>query len=405
MKLAAPGGPHLTYCTNVHPGEAWGEVRAVLERDVAAVKARVAPDRPFGLGLRLSARAAAELAGPGALDELRTLLAERGLYVFTLNGFPYGAFHGPRVKEAVYRPDWLEEARLEYADRLAWLLAALLPAEPGLEGSVSTVPGAFRARAGSEADLAAMADRLLRHAATLHRIREATGRTIVLALEPEPCCALETVADAVGFFERWLFAAGAVARLAALTGLSRAASEAALRRHLGVCLDACHLAVEFEEPAAALAAFEAAGIRVAKVQLSAGLAATLSARDRGLVEALAALAGGPYLHQVVERRPEGLVRYADLPEALAALAADPTGARREWRIHLHVPLFGEALGPFRSTQGWLRELLARLRQRPASAHLEVETYTWTVLPAEYRAESLAAALARELEWVQRALAP
>ena len=184
MKLPSAGAPHLTYCTNIHAGETWPEVQANLERYVVAVKERVARDRPFGVGLRLSALAAEALADPGQLERFRDFLRAHDLYVFTINGFPYGPFHGVRVKEEVYLPDWLDPARLAYTDRLARLLADLLPAEPGLEGSVSTVPGAFKARVRDEADAARMGDMIVEHAATLHGIRERTGKSISLALEP-----------------------------------------------------------------------------------------------------------------------------------------------------------------------------------------------------------------------------
>lgn len=397
MILAAAGRPHLTYCTNIHPGETWPEVRRNLERYVLKVKESVAPGRPFGVGLRLSARAAAALAEPAELEALREFLDRRGLYVFTLNGFPYGVFHGTRVKEEVYRPDWMDEARLAYTDRLAHVLAALLPAQPDLEGSVSTVPGAFKARVAGEAAAARMAELMIRHVATLAGIRERTGKTIALALEPEPCCHLETVAETIAFFERHLFGAAAVDRLAALSGRGRAAAEGLLRRHLGVCFDACHMAVEFEEPAA-LRALRAAGIRIGKIQISAGLRVPLGGADAGTLDALAPFAEGVYLHQVVERRGGRLARFVDLPEALAAARAGG-GGPREWRIHFHVPLFRERLGRFRNTQAWLRELLALLARDPASRHLEVETYTWDVLPAEHRREGIVAAVSRELQWV------
>ena len=203
MRLAAPGAPHLTYCTNIHAGDSWSEVRANVAAHVTAVKARVAPDRPFGVGLRLSAAAAAALDTPADLDAFRALLAEHDLYVFTMNGFPYGAFHGAPVKERVYRPDWTEDARLAYTDRLARLLADLLP--PNCEGTISTVPGAYKDRVGTAADVEAIARNLAAHVATLHDLRERRGVTITLALEPEPCCQLETVAETVAFFEERLF--------------------------------------------------------------------------------------------------------------------------------------------------------------------------------------------------------
>jgi hypothetical protein len=298
VKLAIAGEPHLTYCTNIHAGETWAEVRANLQRHVVRVKASVAPDRQFGVGLRLSAIAAAALAEPGELERFRVFLQERGLYVFTINGFPYGPFHGTRVKEEVYLPDWLDEARLDYSDCLAVLLAGLLPDEPGLEGTVSTVPGAYKARVRDASDAGRMAVLMVRHAAGLYRLHQRTGKMISLALEPEPCCHMETVGETVNFFEDHLFASTAVAAFRRLTSLGKGESEAALRRHLGVCFDACHMAVEFEDATQGLAALRRAGIRVGKVQVSAGLRVLMDPGDRTVVDALRPFAEGVYLHQV-----------------------------------------------------------------------------------------------------------
>ncbi|MFL5619055.1 MAG: metabolite traffic protein EboE, partial [Gemmatimonadaceae bacterium] len=294
---------HLTYCTNIHPGESWPEVRANLERYLVPIRERVAAGRPFGVGLRLSAESARSLAAPAALEELRAFLRAHDLYVFTINGFPYGPFHGRRVKEQVYLPDWLDPERLAYTDQLADVLAALLP--DGVEGTISTVPGAFAPRVRGEADQARMAQALLNHVAHLVRLRDATGRRVALALEPEPCCFLETIAEAVAFFERYLFSADAVEWVSSSAGLSRGAAATAIREHLGVCLDACHMAVEFEEPAQVLGALRAAGIRVPKVQVTAGLRTVLREGDVATLDALGAFADDVYLHQVVERRADG----------------------------------------------------------------------------------------------------
>jgi sugar phosphate isomerase/epimerase len=411
MKLGCAGAPHLTYCTNIHPGETWAEVREALARHVVAVRDRLLPDpqastAPFGVGLRLSARAAAELGAAGAVEELKDLCARERLYVFTLNGFPYGPFHGAAVKERVYLPDWLDEERLTYTDRLAELLAALLPDGEGIEGSVSTVPGAFKPRARSAADAEAMARRLVRHVATLVDIRRRTGRKVSCALEPEPCCFLETTAEAIAFFEAHLVSPARLGELSARLGLTPAAAEEALREHLGVCFDACHMAVEFEDAAASLGALAAAGIRVPKIQISAGLRVNLQGHDAALAARLRAWAEGVYLHQVVERRGGAFTRYLDLPEALSALSAierRSDAEPAEWRIHFHVPIFREIAGPIGTTQPELRALLAHLRQSPATQHLEVETYTWDVLPEEHRREGVVEAVARELAWAKEQL--
>ena len=414
MRLSGGGG-HLGYCTNIHAGESWAEVRAILDREVPRVRARLERAGPFGVGLRLAAAAADTLADPRAFAELTGILAARDLYVFTINGFPHGAFHGTKVKENVYRPDWAEPERLRYTNRLAELLVRLLPDGGDAIGSISTVPGAFKPRAAEAGVIDAIVDGLIRHAAYLDALARATGHTIVLALEPEPWCVLETIAETVAFFENRLFAGAAVGRMAALTGLVPGAAERALRRHLGVCLDACHAAVEFEDPFAAVDRLEATGISIAKLQLSCGLAARPMTPAHAA--ALAAFDDRVYLHQVVERRAlegnaPGLARFVDLPDALAAFEAAPGdsegdgegGAAREWRVHFHVPIFRADLPPFASTQPFLAALLRRHRERPIAPHLEVETYTWDVLPAAYRDEDTSAAIARELAWVLERLA-
>jgi sugar phosphate isomerase/epimerase len=398
MNLGGVHPAHLTYCTNIHPGERWAEVRRNLESHVLRVKALVAPDREFGVGLRLSAEAAQSLADPATLDELRAFLDAHDLYVFTINGFPYGPFHGRRVKEDVYRPDWLEEERLLYTDALARILAALLP--PGLLGSISTVPGCFKPRAAAGGSAAAMADRLIRHVRTLIGLERDTGKRLALALEPEPMCVLETVGEAVAFFEAHLFGRSAIAKLASWSGLGESAAETALHRHLGVCLDACHAAVEFEDPKAAVAALQGAGIAIHKIQVSAGLrVAPPSVENRA---ALRPFAEDVYLHQVVARRGQELRRYADLAPALADPAATSDD---EWRIHFHVPLFRPELGPFLNTQAFLRELLGLQGREGVTSHLEVETYTWHVLPPEYRGVDVAEDVAREMLWAMEALTP
>jgi hypothetical protein len=399
MQLTAVADPgrdlgHLTYCTNIHAGEPLEEVMASLARHLPAVKAQVAGTQPFGVGLRLGYAAANSLRDAAAMARLKRFLAEGGYYVFTINGFPYGAFHGRAVKEDAYKPDWSDPARLAYTDLLADILGELLPA--GQEGSVSTVPCTFKPWADGR--LAAITEHLIRHVAHLVGITARTGQTISLALEPEPCCYLETIEETTAFFKERLFSRDGVGRLAALTGLPTALAEAAMRRHIGVCYDVCHAAVEFEDPLASIARLRAAGILIGKLQLSSAL--KVAKLDAESARHLAAFAEPVYLHQAVQRSNGSLARFVDLPQALAAGGAV---AGAELRVHFHVPLFLEQMEHFGTTQAFLAEILALHRAAPISRHLEVETYTWDVLPPSYRSADLSSAIARELNWVKARL--
>ena len=233
-----------------------------------AVRADVAPGERFGVGLRLSGQALEEASASEAMAAMKAFLAENDLYVFTMNAFPYGPFHGTRVKEEVYLPDWRDNERLRYTNAAADYLAEILP--EGLVGSISTAPGCYKTNVDGDA-VAQMTERFVQHAAHLVAIERRTGKTIALAIEPEPSCFLETTEEAVAFFRDHLFAPAAAGRLAELTGLSAEEAGRALRKHLGLCLDLCHAAVEFEDPAATDASLREAGVAVTKLQVSAGL--------------------------------------------------------------------------------------------------------------------------------------
>jgi hypothetical protein len=236
---------------------------------------------------------------------------------------------------------------------------------------------------------------MARHAATLAGILRRTGREIVLALEPEPCCLLETVEETIAFFRDHVRAEANAKLVAQQAGIEVAAARDVLRRHVGVCYDVCHGAVEFEDPAAAFAALAEEKIRVAKLQLSSALRVPhVNATTQAM---LSAFDDGVYLHQVVQRQNGTLTRFVDLAPAFAALQAGEAGG--EWRVHCHVPIFLERAGGFHSTQPTLKAALACTRADFVAPHFEVETYTWDVLPAELRCGSRADAIARELEWV------
>ena len=376
-------GRHLTYCTNVHAAESWPAVRRMLREEAMAVKAAVSPGaKAFGLGLWLAAEAAQELAQPGVLAELRAWLVENSFYVFTLNGFPYGKFHGTRVKEQVYRPDWTEPARREHTLRLFEVLAGLLPADVAV-GSVSTLPGSFKGFGLDDSAQEEMFRQLAQCAAELDRLRDRHGRDFVLGLEPEPLGWLETTEETLAFL-REFFARPDTPRCA--------------REVIGVTYDACHLAVEYEDAGESLARLRDAGIRLAKIHFSSAL--RLKPTDAALAE-LRNFDEPVYLHQVVVREAAGpLRRFTDLPEALAwaeKMTVPQRGA--EWRVHFHVPLQGTPEPPLGDTREHLTGVMDFLaRDAGACEHLEMETYTWAVLPEPLRAARVEQQVAAEYAW-------
>ena len=366
----------LTYCLNIHPGESWAENFATLRTTVLAVRDLVSPGEPFGLGLRLSAAAAEQCD----VEELIRFLAAENLYVFTINGFPYGRFHGGPVKENVYAPDWHSPQRRDYTNQIAAILAALIPS--GTTGTISTVPCSWKAW---PVDMEAMLENLtdcVAHCATLG--------DILLTLEPEPGCYLETTSETIDFFTNHVFKRGAQL-LAAKMNSSAENARDLLRHHLGVCLDTCHVALQFEDPAESLRRYEAAGIRVPKIQIS-------SALRTNSPDALRPFAEPVYLHQVKARTAGGdILSWNDLPPALEEL---PSIAAEEIRVHFHVPLHFDGAGPLHSTGALLTpEFLSSISSNPLT-HLEIETYTWDVLPPELRSTSIEKSIAAEFAWVK-----
>jgi hypothetical protein len=255
------------------------------------------------------------------------------------------------------------------------------------------VPGCFKPNLNGPDSERVMADAMIDVVAMLVDIARSKGRHIALALEPEPECFLETTEETLRFFEARLFSREARQRLVDAADIEPAEAERTLRRHLGVCLDTCHASVEFESPLAAWRRLQAAGVAVPKVQISAGLRLAHATRDN--LDALRAFADGVYLHQTVVQSGRQLQRFVDLPEALASAPVDDA----EWRVHFHVPIFLRDLGVFESTQADVVPLLNELATVADCPHLEVETYTWDVLPEEFRNVPVEHAIARELRFV------
>jgi hypothetical protein len=387
-------GLHLAYCTNIHRGETWVETFDSLKNYSLAVREIICPHKAFAIGLRLSNCAAIQLSERAALLEFQKWLEKNSCYVFTINGFPFGQFHGARVKDQVYRPDWTSQDRLNYTNLLFDLLAQLLP--EGIEGSVSTLPGSFKSFIQTDEQRSLIRKNVWSCVEHISRLSEKSKRKLHLGLEPEPLCLLENSAETILFFEQLR---------------AEHKNDSRLDEFLGVNYDCCHFAIEFEEPRIAIAALQKAGIKISKIHLSSALKAD-PLRRKTLI-ALKKFADDVYLHQVIARAANGAKKMMrDLPAALAEQWKLEIGKHKrykkffsEWRIHFHVPLHAAAAPPFENTNDHLLGVLELLAENPKlCSHLEMETYTWEVLPPELKSRSVVEQLVAEYNWILPRLA-
>lgn len=372
-------GLHLAYCTNVHRGETWAETFQTLRDYTLKVRERVCPGEPFAIGLRLGAQTAGELRDPIALKAFKKWLDAENCYVFTINGFPYGRFHGGRVKEQVYLPDWTTDERVDYTNLLFDLLSEIVP--DGVDGSVSTVPASYKEFIKSPDQEAAMRRNLWRTVEHIAETSRRTGKTLHLGLEPEPLCYLETSEEMVRFYDQ----------------LRREHShDERLSRHLGVNYDTCHLAIEFEDPHQVIKRYRDAGLLISKLHFSNALKVKPTAAS---LEALKAFDDIVYFHQVVVRSADGTIRrHKDLDVALADASSAPPVETDEWRIHFHIPLHCEPTELYGNTSDHLLGVIDELKEQPSlCSHIEMETYTWEVMPAEIKGD-IVEQLAGEYRW-------
>jgi hypothetical protein len=383
-----PHGTHLGYCTNIHRGETWKETWDNLAAHTLEVRRRVLPmNKPYGIGLRLSHVAAQELAAsPCQLAEFQEWLEMHHCYVFTINGFPYGSFHGTRVKEQVFRPDWSSPQRLEYTNLLFDLLAKLLP--PGMSGSVSTLPGSHKTFGVGQDEIGQIFRNLNACSEHIRRLSEKTGHDLHLGLEPEPLGLFETTGESLKFFALYLDAYP---------------QDKHFLKHVGINYDTCHLAIEYEQATESLQRLRDHGIRLSKLHFSNALALAPTPEN---LERLASYVEPVYFHQVVVSYGEDqpLRRFADLDLALAAMKDQPHDLGQEWRVHFHIPLHARPTGAFRDTSDHVLGAMDWLAANPgACQHIEMETYTWEVLPEDMRSVTVEDQLVKEYEWTLAAM--
>ncbi len=373
---------HLSYCSNIHTGEIWSEHFAQLKQHVPSVKAQVSPVNPMGLGLRFANQASIDLQDPKELMALQSWLTEQNLYVFTLNGFPYGGFHNTIVKDQVHAPDWTTTDRRDYTIRLAHILASLLTEK---EGGISTSPLSYKywwntAEERSQAMLRST-QHLLEVVNVLAEIEKNTGKTIHIDIEPEPDGLLSNHGDFVAWYEQILLPSG---------------NPELIRRHIQLCFDICHYGVSFDVPEASIQELKAKNIPIGKIQISSALRVDLRTQEAEKIAELQKYQEPVYLHQVKALRKDGSYQeFKDLDEAFTAFTPNTYD---EWRVHFHVPLFLETYGLLGSTQKEIRETLAIQKASPFTNHLEIETYTWGVLPPAFQVP-MAESISREIKTI------
>jgi hypothetical protein len=388
---------HLTYSTLVHPGDTWTEMWDSLNRYVPQVKARVSPHQSFGVSLRLSAASVQKLTGdPGERARLKDFLKQQDMYLYTVNAFPYGPFKNRVVKKDVYEPDWSTDLRSTYTMQVADILAEV--AAPHVQPSIQSPPLGFKPKVTGPEYVNEFTRHVITTVAHMVQLEKRTGRTVTLALEPEPACFLETTEEAVDYFKNHLYASNAVTMLCSKTGLNKSQSEAALRKHLGMVYDICHQAVEYEDIGASLRKLADNGIPVFKLQEAAALRVPNVTKET--VEAMRPFADTVYLTQTIEKIDGTLNRYLNLEDAFAAFEAKPN-VKREWRTHVHVPVFLDKIGEhFETTRFAIEDALKFHKENKLSPQLEIETYTWDVLPASMKSGDIVDYVQRELDWVK-----
>lgn len=392
---------HLTYCTNIHAGRNWAEDFEALQQNFPVIKENVSPAQPMGLGLRLSNEASLGLINETPLAEFKAWLSSADAYVYTMNGFPYGEFHHTVVKEDVHTPDWTTDDRKNYTLRLFKILAQLLP--EGMEGGISTSPLSYRHwfKTPAELDEAThiATKNMIAVVKELIHIYQKTGVVMHLDIEPEPDGILETGREFIDWFEGVFLKTG-IPEIENFFNVSAAEAEGLLKQHLTLCYDVCHFAIGFENHTEVIEELNAKGIKVGKIQISAALHANLNKSDSDRIKIRSAFDTfnePTYLHQVVAKKADGgLLRYRDLTPALEDFEHPEA---TQWRAHFHVPISIREIGALSSTQDDIIAVLNLQNAAPFTQHLEVETYTWEVLPQQIKLP-ITESISKELLWVK-----
>jgi hypothetical protein len=387
---------HLTYSTLVHQTDNFDQLWKSVNTYLPAVKARVAPNQKFGVCLRTSAPSAEMLSQDSSKRaDLKKFFADNDLYLYTANAFVYGVFKKQIIKEDVYEPDWQTSERREYTKQVANLLAEMAP--EGVNPSIQSAPLGFKPKVTGDHVVDQYTNNVIDVVAHLVELKKKTGKTVTLGLEPEPRCYLETTDETITYFKNYLFSGETAKKLAKKTGLNEADANKAMREYTGVVFDIGHQSVGYEDIPVSLQKLVDNGVQIVKLQEAASM--YIPDVQQKTVDALQTFAKTIYLSQTCQNKDGKKTWFLNLEDAFEAFQKDP--GPREWRTHFHVPVFLNDLGgAFGTTRFALEQALAFHKKTPLSTHLEIETYTWDVLPDHLKTGDIVEYVTRELDWVK-----
>ncbi len=401
MRIGKSG--HLSYCTNIHAGESWVEIFENLKVYLLNIKQRVSEKEPFGIGLRLSYQAAIELSDKSKLHAFKEWMTLNNVYVFTINGFPYGNFHGETIKDQVHTPDWTTDLRKEYTMLLFDVLGALVPVH--ILGGISTSPISYKYWYATEERLEdakiKACDFLIDVVQHLIDLKNRTGKSMHLDIEPEPDGVIENSEEFLHFYNDYLLKLG-VPLLMKNTNCTENEADNAIREHIQLCFDVCHFSIAYEKPVEVIQKMKDNAIKIGKVQISAALKCNVESNNsiEELQSYLRPFHEPNYLHQaVIKTNENNYLKFRDLDVAIEAMTVTNF---KELRTHYHVPVFLAEYQDLQSTQDDIIETLQLWKTNNFTDHLEIETYTWDVLPNQMQTDIIGA-VTREINWVRNSI--
>ena len=360
----------VCYCTNIHPGESWDEIISSLKENTLNIQKGLTSE----IGLRISARALKEVARK-EINDFKKWLALENLKVCTVNAFPYGNFNKGIVKKDVYLPDWQSEKRVSYTlDTIELML------ELDSEVTISTVPLGWKDSFQQPSSVVNACQNLLKVALRLRDIYDKEGIQILVCLEPEPGCYLENTESVIRFFNDYLFNSKFFSQ----------SEIAILRQFIGICFDVCHFSTMFESAVESYKKISQL-VDIHKVQVSSGLKFIGSLED--FKKNISSFKDGRYLHQLMIQNNDQQFFLSDL-ENYPLLDGEA-----EFRVHYHVPIFLNELEGFQGTNKDIVDLINYFNENKIEQTLEVETYTFEVLPAKYQEQGIRESIRRELKWL------